>query len=610
MIHITLDPLQKQTRLLHLHPGEREDKVTCHFSIVSLNDHDKEYEALSYVWGARNQDQFVFVDETPMSVTDNLWHALAGLRYLDRDRILWVDALCINQSDDDEGSYQVSQMKLIYSRASSVEIWLGESYEHIDVAFKLITEVATGLTTKGNITSYSYLADAFPPDYDSGTIDQELLDNDAREAVTLLTAITEFAKMSWFERTWTVQEFFLAKKSAFNWGTYTLDGTIFVQFLYHPSKHNESCCEVDLPHGLQIRLSELFPSTFAILSLKAIRMDFLICVRGFRFRKATNPRDKIYGVLGLDVDDTSNLVQTDYTLAVEEVYETFVHSLLNHTKNLNVLSHLRTDQQTNLKLPSFVPDWTLDLNDLGDLDLSAWTSRWHALEFYNAASGTQVEFNSRPGILALRGVVVDTVKTTAVNTIDSIQQADARSSASNNFIDELQRTAAVPSLDEDDGLIKRQAFWLAMIAECQPHLGAMPNQFDEAQSAHKMSEFYERLSDIDMDLYEGYEQLLRTVKDKVSLGNQVPQAFFLIDVALAAAHEGRKFMMTQEGRMGLVPTHAREGDVVAVLTGGHVPIILRPKEGHYTVVGDAYVQGIMDGEAMPASEKLEYIELR
>jgi hypothetical protein len=63
--------------------------------------------------------------------------------------------------------------------------------------------------------------------------------------------------------------------------------------------------------------------------------------------------------------------------------------------------------------------------------------------------------------------------------------------------------------------------------------------------------------------------------------------------------------------MGLIPAHAQEGDVVAVLTGGHVPIILRPRDGYYTVVGDAYVQGIMDGEAMPASEgELEYIELR
>jgi len=68
--------------------------------------------------------------------------------------------------------------------------------------------------------------------------------------------------------------------------------------------------------------------------------------------------------------------------------------------------------------------------------------------------------------------------------------------------------------------------------------------------------------------------------------------------------------MTQTGRMGLVPHGAKQSDLVAVLSGGNVPIILRPHEEYHTVVGDAYVHGIMDGEAMKLVEEMDYIELR
>jgi hypothetical protein len=69
-------------------------------------------------------------------------------------------------------------------------------------------------------------------------------------------------------------------------------------------------------------------------------------------------------------------------------------------------------------------------------------------------------------------------------------------------------------------------------------------------------------------------------------------------------------MSTEGGRIGPVPINTRKGDVVALFTGGRVPIILRPETGkHYTVVGDAYVHGIMNGEAMRDLSELEYIEL-
>jgi hypothetical protein len=609
MEYPSLDSSQKQTRLLHLHPGKPEDEVACHFSILSFKDHQTDYEALSYVWGSARDERIATVDGTPMSITDNLWQALVALRYLDKDRILWVDALCINQSDDKERSHQVSQMKHIYSQASSVEIWLGESNEYFETAFRFVAEIATRLTAEGDVPSYGYVVNAFHKDYDPKTTNEGSLDDNTRKAVALVTAITMLAKMPWFERTWTVQEFALAKKATFHGGSHTLDNGIFMQFMYHLLQHNESCCAINLPVVLLKEIITLFFSTHAIMALKRFRITLLLCVGGFRFRKATDPRDKIYGLLGLDTDDTTEHVRMDYTQSVEEVYEDFLYSHLIHTKKLDILSHLRTDRRSNLKLPSFVPDWSLNLSDLSIAEMMQWSVRCGILEIYNAAAGAQLEFKTRPGILAIKGVIIDAIKMIATNSIHEKHQATPPHSASNDYLDEYLAMAAVPPREKDDGLIRRQAFWLAMVAECKPLVRETRNPL-EVQPTIKLSESYGRLNNIPVEVFEGYEAYLRTLGDASIRNSKIPDVLYPIDVAADIAQIGRRFMVTQGGRMGLVPPHAQEGDVVAVLTGGHVPIILRPRDGYHTVVGDAYVQGIMDGEAMPVPEELEYIVLR
>jgi len=61
---------------------------------------------------------------------------------------------------------------------------------------------------------------------------------------------------------------------------------------------------------------------------------------------------------------------------------------------------------------------------------------------------------------------------------------------------------------------------------------------------------------------------------------------------------GRRFFISSTGKMGLAPYRAEIGDLICVLFGSCNPVILRPEEGYYAVVGDAYVYGLMHGEAM------------
>ncbi|EHK42089.1 hypothetical protein TRIATDRAFT_170896, partial [Trichoderma atroviride IMI 206040] len=111
-------------RVIEISPAQsRRDAIICHLRTISLLD-KSEYEALSYVWGRSNDTKHILLDGSELSVTDSLFEAFTHLRDVKMTRILWVDALCINQKDDNEKSIQVRMMDKIYAQASTVLVWL------------------------------------------------------------------------------------------------------------------------------------------------------------------------------------------------------------------------------------------------------------------------------------------------------------------------------------------------------------------------------------------------------------------------------------------------------------------------------------------------------
>jgi len=89
-----------------------------------------------------------------------------------------------------------------------------------------------------------------------------------------------------------------------------------------------------------------------------------------------------------------------------------------------------------------------------------------------------------------------------------------------------------------------------------------------------------------------------------------------INVSVQTATTGRVFFITEQGYMGLGPAHVEIGDDVAVLAGGHTPFILRPTQEKeidrdygvqqcYKLIGDCYVHGLMDGEAVEGIDDVE-----
>jgi hypothetical protein len=145
MAQYNFSPLSREAnfiRLLRILPSQDKDaNLECELLEYALQESDtayQPYEALSYVWGSEDKPQTIFVNERELGVTQNLFAALHRLRNRQFSRIIWADAICINQTDIREKEHQIGFMAVVYAKASRVLVWLGESDDDSDYALDLI----------------------------------------------------------------------------------------------------------------------------------------------------------------------------------------------------------------------------------------------------------------------------------------------------------------------------------------------------------------------------------------------------------------------------------------------------------------------------------------
>lgn len=121
------DLKNNEIRLLELFPGNVEAEIECRLSKVALSA-KPDYEAISYVWGDSTGTETILCNNKAVEVTVSLAQALRRLRSAhseDAPRVLWADAICINQSNLLEKNTQVPLMTKIYSAAGRVVVWTG-----------------------------------------------------------------------------------------------------------------------------------------------------------------------------------------------------------------------------------------------------------------------------------------------------------------------------------------------------------------------------------------------------------------------------------------------------------------------------------------------------
>lgn len=128
--------------MIRLLPDEDKDApIRCELFSYNLSRSSNGghlYEALSYVWGSPARSRSIILNGCTFPITESLHTALLHLRDSQLDRVLWVDAISINQDDDSEKSKQIPLMRMIYAQARRVVVWLGEAHDYGERALETI----------------------------------------------------------------------------------------------------------------------------------------------------------------------------------------------------------------------------------------------------------------------------------------------------------------------------------------------------------------------------------------------------------------------------------------------------------------------------------------
>ncbi|KLU86257.1 hypothetical protein MAPG_05273 [Magnaporthiopsis poae ATCC 64411] len=319
-------------RLLQLLPSpDAESRIECRLLTFSRLDSQEThpYEALSYVWGDEKAQDPIYINSKERYVTANLFAALSHLRHCFLERILWIDAVCINQDDTQEKNHQVQSMAKIYAKARCVIVWLGEAIDNSARALEAIHIAAhrhhVGPTTTDGSDGLG--AHAKGPANSAPN-------NEDREAVLGLLG------RPWFRRVWVLQEVAAARYVLVKCGPVEMDGYAF-------------CVGVDALNPWQTstsptRLRNLINTVAYLISGAGFRSRprnrpasayrFSLNIRPlcelvdmYQDRQATDLRDKVYALLGMSSDNDVDAagLSADYAIPWRDVFRNFIRVWLS-----------------------------------------------------------------------------------------------------------------------------------------------------------------------------------------------------------------------------------------------------------------------------------------
>ena len=340
-VYTTLDS-PRQIRILSVQPGEFEDPVRCNLETVSLDTAD--FEALSYLWGNELADKEITVSGGKFKIRDSVLSALLRFRKPAESRALWIDAICINQQDISERNQQVKLMTDIYSRASKVLIWFGKD------------DTSAPAATAGIISYIHNMQDSAEEDY----------------FPTWNPNITEFLSNPWFLRAWIFQEVVCSQKATIYCGVrekrnkkdiLTPDKVVnsiswgSVSEFYSLTGENRMLQRVPTGFCTVIGPIQYSQSEYNAKDGSKRHLDLLALLEIRRDGMATDPRDKVFSLLGLSIEGQNGILQADYHNPVGEVYTNVATALIRSRKDLRVLSAVQARRIESKTLPSWVPDW-------------------------------------------------------------------------------------------------------------------------------------------------------------------------------------------------------------------------------------------------------------
>jgi hypothetical protein len=302
--------------------------------------------------------------------------------------------------------------------------------------------------------------------------------------------------------------------------------------------------------------------------------------------RATDPRDRIYGKLGLHAFSRSGMrIEPDYDKTVKEVYRDFAVLGMNHYANLEILSFAGLKDRMRHDVPSWVPQWDKNLVSTsisvqGSEPFSTWT--WNATD--NIPLETPAKF--RNDSLFVKGVTLDQIH--RLIKLDSAEWRRTELSSEHNPLYQMWRQLKVTDGHEvnDPSNLGNPRFWMcaaSIVAGVDFANRRVTKIWDKFQA--------NILSLIDVIASE------RDNQDAEDSGQSSTTWFEYRHQAHKFA-TGRVLFETSSGYIGLGPESLQRGESVCVLYGGKVPYILHRGNGFHTLVGESYVHGFMDREAI------------
>ncbi|PWY86557.1 HET-domain-containing protein [Aspergillus sclerotioniger CBS 115572] len=317
-----LPPDSNAIRVLRLLPSkDKAAPIECELVEYLLPESESgihPYEALSYVWGAGSKPQSIFINGHTLQVTGNLHAALLHLRDHGLERILWVDAVCINQSDEKEKSHQVPLMGAIYGQAGNVIVWLGEEENRSNEAMESIRLAAQDERDLVNVSMNRFLRKVHGKDPEIPSV----WNQESNTGATMM-----LLQRTWFRRIWVLQEVGLARSILIVSGAAKLSGYAFVLGLQR----------MDLPYKNHPGLEGLVTSVFDLIKGSIFRsasqahpgnlsIDELI--DRYHTHEATWNHDKVYALLGLSSDPDTPALKPNYELSWDRVFRHLIEYII------------------------------------------------------------------------------------------------------------------------------------------------------------------------------------------------------------------------------------------------------------------------------------------
>ncbi|KAI1501673.1 heterokaryon incompatibility protein-domain-containing protein [Biscogniauxia marginata] len=624
-------------RLLLVHPGLPDEPLVTELIVTTLDKSEGQYEATSYTWGSPEDPPCIICNDVKLRIQRNAFDMLRDLRLPDQPRKVWIDAVCIDQSNLSERAAQVSIMHHIYRQAKAVIVWLGQPDEYSSVAMEFAATLDTEKYMKEYIAGYeggygSYLRSKQKTYF----LDAELAPKEEDgESRLLATAIVSILNRPWFGRVWVQQEAALCSNTKVICGSKVVDWENLLALAWIMEPRQTDTWPDFIAHTMDNTLNHIL----AVKEIQKVRRKHFqlvydesqtnvsfetLVINSCRYG-ATDPRDRIYALQNMAMD-SDKWVNVDYTVPWEIVYADLARRFLQS----GGLTFLRNAGKSRHEVYTVLPSWAPDYRH------SLWSSTTiicHPL--WRAGGHTQVAWPRPPYVISAVQPLPrrDRKKLDSqleMRKFDDPRKVLLQSYASVNctMADEIVYIGGL--LDVENGEFSSNIKAIVdMIQEDLDYIKTLEPQTyfngETLPDAYKLTLILS--SDQEQELV-GSEYVRAHWDDWISwhkqgspnywdLNYQAPVLNYSFESS--AVMKSFRFAITKHGYFCLVPRVAQLHDLVGVFQDYDLGVVIRPwtppsrlrkgdqdqtgagdwavETSYFELIGDSYIHGMMNNEA-------------